>query len=502
MTNKTYDVILFTGVIRVPQKSFGAYKCAHELRKAGYSVLVINFYNHFSIQELLRIVDLSVGPNTLFIGVSNTFMDGQGEVKTPNYNSHEKESIPFLHRSKFLTFKNSNYETIFKSYLLKKNPNIKIVIGGSRTTAAVKNDLIDYAVIGYADISIVNLANHLRHGTDLPKTQKILGSKTILINDPVADGFDFNASSMQWTKDDIITPGEVLPLELSRGCIFKCAFCNHRLNGKEVVDYIKPIDTIKNELLYNYHNFGITDYRILDDTFNDTEEKLDTLLDAVKDLPFKPKFWAYVRLDLLAKHPHTIAKLYDIGIRAVFFGIETFHLPAGRVIGKGYDPEAQIQTLQHIRQTYGHDIHVTGSFIVGLPDESLDSIYTTQNRILSGEVPFHEVLFWPLTIQTEEFFYWSSKISVDWQKYGYQQIDDPDYARGNTNSILWKNEHMDSYVAKDCVMQWTAKWNELNTVDGRRRYTRWYNNENLGTGNEIVAIYKQQVFDYLQSQTC
>ena len=272
---------------------------------------------------------------------------------------------------------------------------------------------VDYTVIGYADKSIVALADHLKNATPLPNSYKILGSKTTLVKDPLAKDFDFNSSTMCWTADDIVMPGETLPIELSRGCVFKCAFCNYRFNGKQTVDYIKPIETIKNELIYNWENYGITNYRILDDTFNDTEKKIDDMLAVVRDLPFSPKFWAYIRLDLLAKHPHTLVKLYEMGLRAAHFGIETLDLRAGRTIGKGFDPEKQVEMIRHIRSSYGNNMYMIGSFIVGLPGESMHSIVSTQQRILQDEIPLDDVQYWPLTFDKKDFFYWESTLSIN-----------------------------------------------------------------------------------------
>ena len=48
-----YDVVMFTGITRASVKTFGAYKCAHELRQAGYSVIVINFFTLSSLREYL-----------------------------------------------------------------------------------------------------------------------------------------------------------------------------------------------------------------------------------------------------------------------------------------------------------------------------------------------------------------------------------------------------------------------------------------------------------------
>ena len=217
-------------------------------------------------------------------------------------------------------------------------------------------------------------------------------------------------STMRWSDDDIVLPKEVLPIEIARGCVFSCRFCNYILNGKKNHDYIKSYDLIKQELEYNYKTYGITTYTILDDTFNDSEVKLDRMLDVVGSLSFRPRFWCYTRLDLLSKHPHTIQKMIDIGVCAMYFGIETFNRKTGRIIGKGYDPVEQIRTINYIKDTYNSQVSMFGSFIIGLPEEKPSSIVKSFNRILNREIKLDGWTFKPLNIYKKNNYNWDSAL--------------------------------------------------------------------------------------------
>ena len=64
-------------------------------------------------------------------------------------------------------------------------------------------------------------------------------------------------------------PGEVLPLEVGRGCIFSCAFCSFDLIGKRVGDWTKSPKVLRNELLENYEKFGVTTYNFTDELINE-----------------------------------------------------------------------------------------------------------------------------------------------------------------------------------------------------------------------------------------
>lgn len=432
----TYDVILFTGIERqnviTTTRPFGAYKCANELRKAGYSVLVINFTYSFTDENLDLMLRHAVGANTMMLGVSNTYMTKFTKTRT-----------------EFLRDTARRY-----------NPNIKTVVGGASVQLHNEYRGADYVILGFADISIVNLANHLRRGEPLRHSQRDLwGYK--LITDWDADDFDISSDYFEWHDDDLIMPQEkTLPLEISRGCIFDCKFCNSRLKGKDNGSYIKSIDIIERELRFNWEKYGIYQYRLLDDTFNDNRQKLTDMEAMVKTLPFQPKFWAFIRLDLMTKHPETIQQLVNIGVCSMTFGIETLHQAAGRSIGKGFDPESQVKTINYIKETYGPKVSMFGHFIIGLPHEPMSSVLETKRRLHEGEIRLDSWGFKPLWINRDTSRKWEAAFGLNLQKYGY--VDDgitvEEKYVDDRLSVNWRNEHM-TYIEAKAEFE-TAKYGD------------------------------------------
>jgi radical SAM superfamily enzyme YgiQ (UPF0313 family) len=373
---------------------------------------------------VLEIIKATVGPSTLFVGVSNTFIGYQRKTNTRRV----QQSI-VSNPNVFFPF-GEDSERILIDAIKANNPKCKTVVGGTRVYPNFSNRRVNYGVIGFADKSVVDLADHLKHGTPLTTRnyKNIYG--TVMIDDPAADGFEFNKSTMHWTDDDNVVKGEVLPLELSRGCIFACKFCNFRFNGKQVVDYIKPIDTLYHELIDTYERYGVTRYRILDDTFNDTEEKIDAMLDVVNRLPFKPAFSGYARLDLLTAKPHTIQKIID--------------------------PDRMIETIRNMKQQYGDYISLTGSFICGLPRESKESIQSTMHRLVT-DIPLDYVSFYPLWIGRKTTEKWNSEFNLDLEKFGYSEV------RGEPPMpvINWQNEFMTFKEAIELTTEFAARYDQV-----------------------------------------
>ncbi len=71
-----YDIILFTDVTDTVfiQKAIGAYKCANELRKNGFSCLVVDNFHAFTESEIVELLNSAMHSNTLFVGTSTTFL--------------------------------------------------------------------------------------------------------------------------------------------------------------------------------------------------------------------------------------------------------------------------------------------------------------------------------------------------------------------------------------------------------------------------------------------
>lgn len=425
-----YDAVIFTDMTFFRQSSMhlGPYKVAHMLRKQGFEVLVVNHLAAYSFEELQELIDSAITEQTKFVGFSITFMNN---ISKENNNWRLDKDNCFPQGREF-------GDRVFE-YILTKNKNIKFVVGG-RGLAGSESPYINYWVKGYAENSIVHLMNHLCYGTDIPKSQ-VLETGVVLINDPKAIGYDFSQDTMLWKNTDVVNH-KVLPIETARGCIFNCKFCNFILNGKKNNDYIRNHNSLYIELLSNYENHGITHYYFADDTVNENTVKLEMLADIVNELPFKPSFWAFTRLELLCTDPAKIDLMDKIGVRAMYFGVETMHMEAGRVIGKGYSREKQIETIQYIRDNYPH-ISLHGSFIAGLPKEPYDSIMLTLEQLSNGEIPLHSWSMRPLFI--EEFdggdptIY--SEFDLNWQNYGYKKL-----SVTTDGAILWENDQGLNFV--------------------------------------------------------
>lgn len=443
--NTKPNVILLADIgNQIPmEKTIGPFKIAKQLRDVGIEVAVVHHLMAFSISEIKHILTNLVSSKTLFVGVSNFFYK-----KVDNQNTLE---LTFSGMGSVIPH-GKEYNNEIKDLIRSINPLCKLVLGGPTAADAEFNKSFDYVLLGYAEISAINLAKHLLDpNTALEKSRKSIYGFTI-VDDSKADGYDFVNHQMEYKEHDVILPNEPLVLEVARGCIFKCKFCSFPMNGKKKFDFIRLEENLYRELMTNYEKYGITRYTMSDDTLNDSVEKCEMLYELRQKLPFQPEFFAYIRLDLLSAHPETIDMLYQFGLRAPYYGIESLNEESAKFIGKGGSRERLIHTLKHIKNKYGNSINQTGSFIFGLPRESVKSMQQTAEWLVSEDNPLDTWDCWPLMIRNSNIVHntngFISDFERNWKNYGYIDTGENSSQYYREGMIVWKNEHTDfKYVS-------------------------------------------------------
>lgn len=422
----------------------GAHRIATLLRKRNIKVEVIDFFNSWTIEELERFIKNFGAIN--FIGLSI----GLGKLDYTKTNT-------------FIQLVKNTY------------PNVKVIAGGSTVTTSFFQS-VDYYFRGFADGAIDEIFTYLTTGKINPFTVEHIKThdvKKVIDCNKHYPALDLSGLKTEYTTNDFIQPTESLTIETSRGCVFKCKFCNFPLTGKKQNDYIREKNNIKAELLENYYRWGTTTYIITDDTFNDNYHKVEMMYDISKELPFKPNYVCYTRIDLLYSMQNSLEKMIDMGVRAMFFGIESLNTETSKEVRKLFTGEKLKNYLINIRKKYP-DIHFTGSFIMGLPKESHTIMENNINWALENKV-FDSILTYALTIPVDNFVNYLSPFSKEWNKHGYEKmtldeislfiennekfhhLKNVNYETMSKHIILWKNNQMNFIEAEYYAAQLRKK---------------------------------------------
>ena len=472
-----FDVILFTDTVEfnVKSRGYGAHRLASHIREHGYSCLVIDFSSILTWDLYTAILDRAIGSNTLAVGYSTTWMPFKfPDVGVRSSNPGEGEGLDrdrFSISSLVTAFAKDDYKP-WINYVKRCNPKTKTLLGGAKIDFYL-NAPVDHVIIGLGETETIDLLNSLSG-----KNRRIFNR--IIEHDRKAhsNSWDFRNSTTSYTKHDFILPNETLNLEISRGCMFKCAYCSYPLIGQKTRDYLKHPEIIRKELIENYEQWGTTKYFIVDDTFNDSTEKMQMFADISQSLPFELKFWCYLRADLLAAHPEQIQLLKDAGIAETYFGIETFNPKTAKFIGKGMANNKIVDTLYRCKELWGPNSYIAAGIIIGLPYETKSSIQQAVDFFHRDDCPVDLANTFPLSIignhDMMKYMY-MSEIDRNYSKYGYY------FPNPKENYYRWRKDDDTDIQTYDQAEQMSQEINPTLPRSPYRGcfYTSSFNDERL-----------------------
>lgn len=448
------QIVLLNASTVSHHRSLGAYRTATELRKHGFTVQVIEYVDYLTVFDVTALWDLLekfLEPNTLWVGVSSTFQWNLRQVRaTNNINPMTLLGLP---RSTLDI--SSLEETCLRALIKVVSPQCTLVCGGARAYQRPSPEFYDVYMLGYSEVHAVDYSKW-RTSQSSGFQFKREGAHESMIVDyaPKAEGFDFTTSSTDWSQE-LLAEGESLPIEIGRGCIFKCKFCSYPMTGKKKLDYIKDTQVLRSELTRNYELHGTTNYLFVDDTYNDSLEKLRRLEEEVwSKLDFKIKYTAYLRLDLLAAFPEEIDLLKRSGLVGCFFGIESLNPRASRLVGKGIEKARAFETLQKCRDIWGHQVQIAAGVILGLPYDTEETIQQWLPEFASTPTIDYRSIQ-SLSLRPEETkTLWTSEFDLHYADYGYV-ID-----KVEQGIAYWSNTrtHTTKLRMEELVLEYLAKY--------------------------------------------
>lgn len=458
--NKTYHAIFIGGNLPLwGGRVIAGFRLRTSVQRYGYDLLVLDSASMMSTRELTDLLDKVVSNETLVIGFSTIWMNGQYD-----------EGLEWCTNE-------------FFSLLKTKYPNVKLVAGGPKNHWVKRSKTIynncDWVFTGFSDESFPKFLDYLTHKPNHGFKYFVDGGKKVISSNEQFPTQIPNEIATVYQPEDNFLPHQPMPLEVSRGCIFKCAFCHHPFLGKNDPDkYIRTPENLAEELKRNYEMFSTTRYTILDDTFNDSMEKLDRLHRAI-DLAKLPKFEfvSYIKPELLVTKPEMVPKLIEIGLASGYLGMESLKPEARKSIHKGMDAQRILDTVANIRSR--SKITFEASFIVGLPHESLDDVMQTHRFVASHT----DTLFTSWHFQGLGLYYDSklegySEMDKDPEKFGYRVIEKkPDHF------ATWESDYTNSEEAGRYARVLTSQASRQCNIAGWMLAQAWH----LGIAPEDIA---------------
>lgn len=361
-----------------PVRPAGPHQLAHWIRSHGYTVKVIDFCHLIPTDSLVDITLKHTDSNSV-IGVSTTFWTNTNNLD-PASMDQTKEP-----------------DWVVNARLKLQHKPVKWILGGANSTGKFK---FDWTVLhGHAEDSLLQLMDEHASINMVRKQFDIQGLENCF--------YDLSLQS-----------SEVLPIELSRGCQFKCKFCRYPLLGKKKNTYIRDFKLIEQEFMENYDRYGITKYFFLDDTVNESDEKIEALANIAQRLPFKLSWFGYNRLDLIGVKKHTIELLKHSGLKSSFFGIESFNPKASKIVGKGWNGAHAKDFILELKDNWKDEINFHLAFITGITGETSKDLDDTQQWCIDNKIASWR--FSGLHISKSADLVWKSEFDLNHGLYGYK----------------------------------------------------------------------------------
>jgi hypothetical protein len=411
------------------QRPLGAYRMAHWLREHNWDVEVIEYALFWGQEELKELVRSRVTKDTVFFGLSHLFY------------AWSKEFDSFLNWVKI------------------EYPQIKI-ISGSAANPGFNSNNIDYYIRGYGEYALLELLKYIDGNGPCPIFNfKFLAHKKVIDAIHNYPSYPMDSLMVTYEDRDYIQPTEWLGIEFSRGCKFQCAFCNYPILGVKG-DYSRNAEDARIQLQDAYDRFGVTNYVVADDTFNDRIEKITKFADSVELLNFNPYFTGFIRADLLATDSNQKIELARMKFNGHYYGIESFNQASAKSIGKGMGPDKIKKSIIDVKNYIGDQYRATIGLIVGLPEETEETIEQTKQWLIDNWQG-QNFISWGLEIYNPNGVENLSKISLNYADYGYTYIADSSDKQDIISDkydplgkrFIWKNKYMDFYKANSIANQ-------------------------------------------------
>ena len=330
------------------ERALWPHRVATFLRMNAWDAEVIDFASFWKLEELQELVRSRTTDKTVMFCFGTAFLNPWS---------------PYLNE--------------FIAWLKREYPTIPVVVGGNNALVTPAEG-VDYWVDSYGENAVLALCQHLLGtlGAPLVTDPAFFGSKKVIRGLHHYPSAPLDSYLVDYETRDFMMSYECPQIETARGCMFSCSYCNFPIIG-QAKDVSVSKEEFKKQLQLGYEQWGIKNWRVMDETFNDRPEKLQKYADAVDELGYNPWICGFARGDLVVKHREHWDTYIRLGFLGHSMGIETFNHAAGKLVRKGMDPERlqegllefQAYTDIHAPRLYRSNIQM----ICGIPGETSES---------------------------------------------------------------------------------------------------------------------------------
>ncbi len=305
------------------------------------------------------------------------------------------------------------------SEMLKKlRPSLPIVLGGGHISSTHDDtftfaDCFDFAIYGEGEMTMLEVVNKMKQGS-LPDC--LSGIPGVIYRD--SNGKVHTNSARSWIMDvDTLPPIDYTLLDItkyriptmtgrfvvamlsSRGCPYKCTFCDAPTTTGQKIRF-HSIERAVKDIKYNYDNFGVRNFTFRDSTFTARRSWVVEFCEAVIKSGMKINWRCGTRVNLVDDELLKLMK--RAGCHIINFGVESGHPQILKNMKKEVEID-QIYKAHELTSKYG--IRTYATFVIGSPgetDETMEATLKVALGIRASLAMFFVAIAYPGTAMYEK----------------------------------------------------------------------------------------------------
>jgi len=328
---------------------------AGSLRKAGYAVEIYDAMSKFHTYEDIRAHLTEAQPDVI----------ATGAITATIYDCIEVLKLARELNPETLTILGNVHPTFCWEEILKEH-----------------HDIVDYIVRGEGEETLVALLNCISDNLDPAEIDGLVfwrNGKALKTPDrPLVQNLDSLPTAwdlIQWNEYTYHTkPGSTLAVvSSSRGCTQNCSFCSQRLFWKHAWRAHSPEKFVA-ELEYLHREFGVDVAMISDETPTFDRNRWERILDLLIQKNLDLELLMETRVNDIIRDQDILYKYRKAGVVHIYVGVEATSQHTLDQFKKGIKIEESKKAIDLINAM---DIVSETSFVVGMPEDTMESIART-----------------------------------------------------------------------------------------------------------------------------
>lgn len=162
--------------------------------------------------------------------------------------------------------------------------------------------------------------------------------------------------------------GRMVTMMTSRGCPFRCAFCDApNIHGAKV--RTRSVDNVIDEIKFLQKTYEVNEFLFKDSNFHMSRKWVEEYAEKINRANMKISFFANYRAEVISDE--FVKPLKQAGCSLIFCGIESTEPSVQKILGKNTSMEQMLQADESIKK---HGLKRMYSFMFGSPGDTEETL--------------------------------------------------------------------------------------------------------------------------------